>query len=173
MDWPHGKYKTVVVDPPWRNKSNMGNTSGGYRPMPYSAMGDRAIEGLPVGSLLDNNAWLFVWATQSKLPTAINLLAGWDCKYRFTITWHKNHGPQPLYCPRFNSEFIVVGAKGKPRFLTTKAFSTAYFWPRRRHSEKPEEFYALLRRVTDDPRIDVFARRRIAGFDAWGDEAPS
>lgn len=173
MDWPTSTYKTVVIDPPWRKAGSLENSRrGGYRPMPYSMMTDYDIEALPVGNLLETDAWLFVWTTQAKLPTAINLLASWGCKYRFTMTWHKEHGPQPLFCPRFNSEFVVVGAKGKPRFITTKAFSTAYGWPRRAHSEKPEEFYGLLRRVTDEPRIDIFGRRAIAGFDSWGDEIP-
>ena len=65
-----------------------------------------------------------------------------------------------------------MGACGKPYFLDTKGFNMAKSWPRKEHSVKPVGFYDLLRRVTPGPRLDVFGRRRIAGFTSWGNEAP-
>ena len=72
----------------------------------------------------------------------------------------------------FNTEYIVVGRRGSPKWLDTKSFRTGNYWPRGVHSEKPEGFYDLLRRVTPGPRLDIFGRRRIAGFESWGNEAP-
>ena len=164
-----GRYATVVIDPPWPVRVNHSKYPCG---LPYPVMTDREIRALPVGAVLAEDAFIFLWATQKRLPTAVDLLGHWGCRYRFTMAWHKEHGPQVLGHPRFNLEFVVVGSKGKPKFETTKAFSTAYCWPRRKHSEKPHEFYELLQRVTPAPRLDIFARRHIDGFDAWGNEAP-
>lgn len=51
------------------------------------------------------------------------------------------------------------------------ALSEAYFKAKRRkHSEKPDVFYANILKVTNAPRIDIFARKRHYGFDAWGNE---
>ena len=66
-----------------------------------------------------------------------------------------------------------MGRFGSPKYKETKAFFTANNWHRTGHSEKPEEFYDLLRRVTPEPRIDIFNRRLIPGFTSWGNEAPN
>ena len=86
------------------------------------------------------------------------------------MTWHKSGGIQIWNYPQFNSEFVVVGSIGKPKFLSTKAFPVCFDGKRQGHSVKPTEFYDTLRRVSPEPRIDMFARRHILGFDAWGDE---
>ena len=40
----------------------------------------------------------------------------------------------------------------------------------KRHSEKPAILYEYIKDYFPSPRLDVFARRRHIGFDAWGDE---
>ena len=54
--------------------------------------------------------------------------------------------------------------------MDTKALNMAFYAPRAGHSVKPEEFYVMLWRVAPGPRLDMFSRREIEGFDGWGNE---
>lgn len=167
-----GRFAVVVVDPPWPLTKTRRKVRPNQHGFDYQTMTLDEIAALPILECLAKNAWLFVWATQRFLPSTFDLLTTWDCRYRLTLTWHKHGGFQPFGLPQFNSEFAVVGSVGSPKFTDTRAFFTANHWPRGAHSEKPEGFYDLLRRVTPEPRLDVFGRRRIAGFHSWGNEAP-
>ena len=125
---------------------------------------------LPILEVCHSNAFVFLWTTQKFLPDAYSILEWWGIRYRFTLVWEKNTGPKPFNHPYSNAEFVLVGS---PKFLDEKDFKAVFRFPTAGHSVKPEGFYALLRRVTPGPRLDIFARRRIAGFQPWGDEAPN
>ena len=47
-----------------------------------------------------------------------------------------------------------------------------YFEPKREHSRKPEAMRSMIERVSYGPRIELFARERFDGWDAWGNETP-
>ena len=187
-----GQYSVVVIDPPWttnaaasqKHKSAVeehqtehgrvlrtgGSLYDGGRY--YDVMSLDEIRDLPVPAVLADDAFVFVWTINRFLPHTFELLTHWGLQYIFTMTWHKTAGAHPTGYPYYNAEWAVVGRKGNPKFTTTKQFFTTNTWPRREHSEKPEEFYDLLRRVTVAPRLDVFGRRVIQGFSSWGNEAP-
>jgi N6-adenosine-specific RNA methylase IME4 len=45
--------------------------------------------------------------------------------------------------------------------------------PRREHSRKPDEAYELIEQMYPElPKIELFARQRRNGWDAWGKEVP-
>lgn len=182
-DPPPGGYSVIVVDPPWpvHRKHNHESYIGVYGNAPiegrYNLMPLEEINALPVLELAAERSFVFVWTTQRFLPAALECLTAWGFQYRFTMVWHKPAGPQPIGYPCFNTEFIVVGNRGNnldqartPGFLDTREFATGFTADRGKHSAKPAYFYELLARVTPGPRIDLFARRRHPGFEAWGDE---
>ena len=168
-----GKFQTVVVDPPWDLPwATAGVRGHGYDSTPYSTLTIDQLADLPIPAVLEKDSLLFCWTTNRMLPCTFPLLSEWSVNYWFTIVWNKAGGPQGKGMPAYNGEYCVVAKRGDPAFLDTKAFHTVNFWPRSEHSAKPEGFYDLLRRVTPGPRLDVFGRRRIAGFTSWGNEAP-
>lgn len=174
-----GKYATVAIDPPWDIPFGPILPKGGQwsketmlPELPYPAMSLSTLKALPVCHTLADDALLFCWTVNKMLPHTFALVESWGTSYWFTMTWHKTNGMQMPNSPKYNGEWVIVGRKGKPEFTDIKALWTVNHWPSGGHSEKPEGFYDLLRRVTPGPRLDVFGRRRIAGFESWGNEAP-
>ena len=165
---PTGQYRTIVIDPPWPMKKIKREVRPNQEGFDYPTM---SVEEIGAMSLpLADDAFVFLWTTQKYLPDAFSIFKSWGLKYRFTMVWQKNGGIQPYNCAQFNCEFVLVGSIGNPIFADLKAFNTVFYAPRKGHSVKPEEFYDLVRRVTLSPRLDMFSRRQIKGFDVWGNE---
>jgi len=165
---PEGKYKTIVIDPPWDMKKIIREVSPDQAGFDYPTMSIDEIKDFELP--FDEEAHIYMWTTQKYLQYAFDIFEAWGIKYIFTMTWHKNGGFQPFGLPQYNSEFVVFGRIGGLKFEDTKAFNTCFNANRREHSRKPDEFYDLVRRVSPGPRIDIFAREKRDGFDIWGNE---
>lgn len=164
------KYKTVVVDPPWPMMKMRRRVRPNQVGWDYPTMSLEEIAALDIDARLADDAFVFLCTTQRFLPAAFEIMKGWGLDYQFLMVWHKNGGMQLPNYPQFNGEFILVGSKGAPDWQDS--FMVVFRAPRRGQSVKPDEFYGIVRRATLPPRLDMFARRSIFGFEAWGDEAP-
>jgi len=170
---PTGQYRTIVIDPPWpmekilRDKDN----NPTQHDMDYPTLGVDEIKNLEIPDIAsEDGCHLYLWTTQRYLPVAFDILRSWGFKYIFTMVWHKPGGFQPFNLPQYNCEFVLFGRKGDLEFTTTKDFNCCFYAQRREHSRKPDEFYDLVRRVSPEPRIDVFSREKRPGFEQYGDE---
>ena len=119
------------------------------------------------------------------MPDALDVMAAWGFTYRSNpFVWAKPTKDSPTdianlsdvrwrfgqgYGTRKITEVCLLGTRGKPTRLS-KGVPDLIVAPRTVHSEKPLEAYLRLERLFPGPRLDLFARRRVSGWWAWGDE---
>lgn len=170
MPLPPGKFSCIVIDPPWPMKKIKRDIK---RPnqaaFDYAVMSEDELGELEIPLSDDCHVW--TWTTHKFLPMALRLLDVWGLRYVCTFVWHKPGGFQPMKLPQYNCEFALYARRGSPTFTTTKELKVCFEAPRGKHSEKPQLFYDMVRRVTSGPRLDMFNRRAIDGFRGWGLEA--
>ena len=171
VEAPSGKYSVIVCDPPWAMKKIDRAERPNQTEFDYTTMSQaELLEFEVVAESAANNCHLFLWTTHKFLPDALAICDKWGFRYVLTMVWHKPGGFQPVGLPQYNCEFCIYSRKGSPKFTDTKDFPVCFEAPRGAHSEKPEEFYDTIRRVTAGRRLDVFSRREIEGFKGWGNE---
>jgi N6-adenosine-specific RNA methylase IME4 len=158
-----GKFRTLVIDPPSETLANRGS-----RGCPYATMNQRQLLDLPVPEWLLDEAHVYLWATTGQLQNAFALLENWGIAFNEMLVWNKTWpNGQPRMGMGFNfrhtCEFVLFGVRGKLR--TRQAFGTGFEAPvSREHSEKPDEFYEIVRAASYGPFGELFGRKPRDGF---------
>lgn len=168
---PDGRFSVIVADPPWPMEKIERDVAPNQVAFEYPTMSEEELAAFGLPSIAADDCHLFLWTTHKFLPMAFRLLERWGFRYVCAFVWHKPGGFQPFGLPQYNCEFALYARKGSPTFRDTKAFPVCFDAGRREHSRKPDEFYDMIRRTTDGPRIDVFSREAREGFDQFGNEA--
>ncbi len=164
---PEGKYRTIVVDPPW----SYGNKSGRHSPDYAHRMMD-----LETVAAFDLQRWvpddgpchLYLWVTDAYAGDVYPIVRAWGFEPKTWLIWVKDRIGMGNYF-RHQHEPCVFAVKGRLRLKRMNA-STVFNAPVGGHSEKPDAFYSLVESCSPGPYLDVFGRKLRAGWDVFGDE---
>lgn len=174
------KYSIIYADPAWKYLWGQGKDGGNFAPEKhYKTMPTEDIMRLNVKSLRDKNCALFLWATMPALPDAINVMRSWGFKYKTcAFTWVKiKKDGLPLRgmgsYTKSNIEIVLLGMRGHIKAIDKK-IPQILMHQRLGHSVKPPVIRERIVQLFGNlPRIELFARQKVQGWDSWGNEIDS
>ena len=166
-----GSYAVVLADPPWSYDFLPSESRATERHYPTMALEE--IKALPVAGLAADDCVLFLWATAPKLAEALEVVAAWGFTYRTSAVWVKDKIGLGRYF-RSQHEYVLVATRGEPPTpVPANRPPSVFEAPRTRHSQKPTVLHELVEKMYPSaPKIELFARCRREGWEAWGNEAP-
>lgn len=167
------KYSVIYANPPWmynkhnRIVSSKNNLKDAKPEYPNKRIPLEEIITFPVQKITEDNCILFLWANTPMLPEALTVVNAWGFVYKTLITWEKINDGCMGYWFKTCTEHLLVAVKGN-----VKAFGSPIrncFHEQQTHpGKKPDCFYHLIEKVTNGKKIELFARWRRKGWDAWG-----
>lgn len=178
---PDKRYDVAYVDPPWYYYGSPVKDAAAGKHYPLMSLEELAA--IDVRRILTKRSAVFMWATCPRLDFAIRLIDAWGLHYRgVAYVWVKvnkegkiiaGQGVPPTFT-KPTTELLLVATTiptGRPFPILDLAQRQVVLHPRSVHSEKPHVFRELIEELCGDrPRIELFARKRTPGWDAWGAE---
>lgn len=180
-----GRYQVILADPPWHHASRSPKGQTSRSPSHhYRTMALPEIAALPVGQVAARDCHLFMWTTGPHLEQSFSIIKAWGFRYSsLAFVWVKRKKSESDdamlfmdkrdlftgmgYTTRQNVEILLLGRRGKPQRLS-KSVHQVIVSPRREHSRKPIEAHSRIETYCPGPRLELFARERREGWDAWG-----
>lgn len=174
------KFRTVLADPPWQFQNRTGKVAPEHKRLSrYGTMDLEDIKSLPVSSICEETAHLYLWVPNALLPEGIEVLRAWGFSYKSNIVWQKIRkdgepdGRGVGFYFRNTTELILFGVRGKnARTLAPARSQVNVIKSRKReHSRKPDEQYKLIEECSPGPYFEMFARGTKPGWISWGNQA--
>lgn len=170
------KYNIIYADPPWRYSDR--NCNGACE-QHYNTMTLDDICDLSINKIADKDCVLFLWTTYPMLQESMKVIESWGFKYKtIGFQWVKqNKSGNGFFFglgrwTRGNTEPCLIAVKGKPyKYVQSKSISQLIQEPIQDHSAKPPIVKdKIIELMGDLPRIELFARQQVDGWDCWGNE---
>lgn len=176
------KYSVIYADPPWSYADvHTWHKMGGGVKKHYKTMEIKEIDnmGEVINKISEENCLLFMWVTFPNLKEGLNVIEKWGFKYKtLGFSWIKlnKKNKKPCfgigYYTKSNCEVCLIGIKGKPgKVIKDNTVSSCIISERREHSRKPDEARERIEKLVGKvPKIELFARQEVEGWDCWGNE---
>ena len=172
---PVATFDIIYADPPWDYRGQLqhagvGNGDSGGAIRHYPTVPLRRLADLPVSDIAAQDSLLFLWATNPHLDQAILLGNAWGFKWAtVAFVWDKCK-VNPGYYTMSQCELCLVFKRGKiPQPRGARNVRQLVRESRQEHSRKPDE---VRRRISEmfpeQAKIELFARQRSPGWQAWG-----
>lgn len=172
---PDKKYNILYVDPPWpyRDRAAAGKRGASFK---YKTPPLEWLKRLPIQNISAEDCFLFLWVTMPQLPVCFEVIKSWGFEYKTNaFVWvKKNKKADSLFWgmgnfTRSNSELCLLATRGKPKRVSASVHSVIMS-PIEQHSKKPDVVRDKIIELCGDlPRIELFARQQVEGWDCWGD----
>lgn len=162
-------YRCAVIDPTWNERSAGKIKRGADRHYPLLceaeivSLFDREIE-----PLLAQGCHLWLWVTNNYLRDGLRVLQALRFRYVTNLVWVKDRIGLGQYL-RGQHELCLFGVRGATMLPEVRNVPSVVFCKKGEHSQKPQLAFDAIERVSPGPRLEVFARERRDGWDAWGD----
>ena len=169
MTRPRSPFRIIYADPPWGFGDKQAN-----RPDTYLRMRPREIRALDVHMITADDCSLFLWSTWTHLPIALSVIKSWGFEFKgAAFLWHKTNadGSDKMGMGSYlrqSTEPCLLGVKGHPKRLSASVRQFVETVPGRHSAKPPEVRERIVELLGDVPRIELFARERVIGWDAWG-----
>ena len=171
---PEGQYRVIYADPPWdyadgRTGDLMTATGAQHH---YPTMKLSELKALNIAGIAAPDSVLFLWATSPLLPDALELAGAWGFKYKASFIWDKVKHNMGHY-NSVRHEFLLICTRGSGTPDNVKLFDSVQTIEKTKHSEKPEEFRAIIDELyTVGSRVELFSRGKAPkGWKVWGNES--
>ncbi len=174
------RFKTILSDPPWQFQNRTGKMAPEHKRLSrYGTMSLDDIKTLPVASVAEDTAHLYLWVPNALLPEGLQVMQAWGFHYKSNIVWHKirkDGGPDGRgvgFYFRNTTELLLFGIRGKNARTLAPGRRQVNFvaTQKREHSRKPDEIFQIIEACSPGPFLELFARGPHNGWTVWGNQS--
>lgn len=165
---PEGIFNIIYCDPPWQYDFAETDNRKIENQYPTMTVEELCEMKLPTFA---TDCLLLMWATSPKLCEALQVVQAWGFNYKTHSIWDKEKIGMG-YWFRGQHELLIVATKGnfsppEPDYRNSSVYREA----REGHSVKPSFYYDWIDSAFQGSKIELFARSKREGWEAWGNES--